>query len=51
MTKKVILGKKCVYDIEKKEKKYEHKLNFDYYIEKWFMDFHGFCWCLILFIV
>jgi hypothetical protein len=40
MTRKIILGKKCVCDIE--GKKNGHKLNFDYCNGKWFMDIHVF---------
>ncbi len=42
MIKKIIFGKKCVCDIEKRERKYGHKLNVDYCNGKWFMNIHIF---------
>jgi hypothetical protein len=49
VVRKVLLGKKCVCDIEKKGRKYGSKFYFDYCNGKWLMYFHVSCWCLVLF--
>jgi hypothetical protein len=38
VAKRVLLGKKCVCDIEKRGGKYGNKLYFDYCNRKWLMD-------------
>jgi hypothetical protein len=41
VTKKVLLRKKCVYNIEKRVGEYGSKLYFHYCNGKWLMDSHG----------